>query len=570
MSDLRTPKRCSELPQWLALQQHHDHIRKQRIADLFVEDQERFENFSLRFEGILLDYSKNLLSSETRRLLLELVRTSEVESWRSRMFSGEKINHTEERAVLHTALRAPADKRVEVDGENVIPEVHRVLQQMESFVERIHCGRWRGYSGFPITDIVNIGIGGSDLGPRMVVHALAPWQHPRIRSHFVSNLDGRELESTLQKLNPETTLFLVASKTFTTLETMTNANSARNWFLQSSSGNGGGTEAIRLHFVAISTNLQATRAFGIADENVFSFWDWVGGRYSLWSAIGLSIALAIGMKQFRALLAGAEAMDQHFQQAPLEQNMPVLLAMIGIWNLNFLCSESHAIIPYDTSLELFPPFLQQLDMESNGKQIDRDGRSVDYQTSPLLWGEPGSNGQHSFFQFLHQSPVTVPIDFIGTIHPEYELDGHHDRLTANMFAQAESLMNGKQRESVLDELDSLPLQQRELLAPYKTFPGNIPSNLILLDRLDPRTLGSLIALYEHKIFVQGVVWNLNSFDQMGVELGKALAKRVQQELQSAELDRAMQPHDNSTAHLINTYLLRKQALKNRLDGEDHE
>jgi glucose-6-phosphate isomerase len=351
---------------------------------------------------------------------------------------------------------------------------------------------------------------------------------------------------------------------------MTNASSARNWVLRRSSDNGGGEAAIRQHFVAISTNLEATRAFGISDDNVFAFWDWVGGRYSLWSAIGLSIALAIGMEQFRALLAGAHAMDRHFLQAPLEQNMPVLLAMIGIWNLNFLSSESHAIIPYDTSLELFPPFLQQLDMESNGKQIDRDGRKVDYQTSPLLWGEPGSNGQHSFFQFLHQSPVTVPIDFIGTIHPEYELDGHHDRLTANMFAQAESLMNGKGREAVLEELGDLSPAQREQLAPYKTFPGNIPSNLILLDRLDPHTLGSLIALYEHKIFVQGVVWNLNSFDQMGVELGKALAKRVQQELQQGHLDSLHNPHDNSTAHLITTYLQRKQRLSDSLNGEDGE
>ncbi len=549
---------CSEQPAWQALKQHQEKIREYRIPHLFAKDEQRFKRFSLRFEGILLDYSKNQITQETLKLLIQLAEEQQLPQWRDWMFSGKAINHTEQRAALHTALRAPADQAIEVDGRNIIPEVHQVLNQIGDFVERVHSGRWRGYNGEVITDIVNIGIGGSDLGPRMVVHALEPWHHPSIRTHFVSNLDGRELESTLRRLNPSTTLFLIASKTFTTLETMTNAESARNWFLQQTQHRGGGEHAIRQHFVAISTNLEATSQFGIAPENVFQFWDWVGGRYSLWSAIGLSIALAIGMKSFRTLLAGAHAMDEHFREAPADQNLPIMLAMIGIWNLNFLGSESQAIIPYDTALELFPTYLQQLDMESNGKQVDRQGHIVDYQTSPLLWGEPGSNGQHSFFQFLHQSPVTVPIDFIGTINPEHDLDGHHDRLTANMFAQAESLMHGKSRVEVLEELAQLPPKEREQLAPYKIFPGNIPSNLLLLDRLDPHTLGSLIALYEHKVFVQGVIWNLNSFDQMGVELGKALAKQVQQELLQGILDPNNNQHDDSTAQLINTYLERKQ------------
>ncbi len=538
---------------WHALRQHQQDIAQQDIVQLFQQDQNRFEQFSLRFEGILLDYSKNRVTRETRRLLLELAESSDLPQWRQRMFHGEKINHTEQRAVLHSALRAPANAEITVDGRNVVPDVHEVLSRIEQFVGRIHSGEWTGYNGCRITDIVNIGIGGSDLGPKLVVDALDTWHQPNLRSHFVSNLDGRELESVLKQVNAETTLFLIASKTFTTLETMTNANSARRWFLQQ----GGEDSQVRHHFVAISTNLEATSQFGIAPENVFAFWDWVGGRYSLWSAIGLSIALAIGMDHFRALLAGAHAMDQHFLEAPLAENMPVLMALIGVWNINFQHYQSHAVIPYDSSLELFPAYLQQLDMESNGKQVDREGKTVEHQTAPLLWGEAGSNGQHSFFQFLHQSPVTVPIDFIGTIQPQHGLKRHHDRLMANLFAQAEALMAGKSRETALAELRDLPPQQQAQLAPYKTFPGNTPSNMILLDCLDPRTLGALIALYEHKVFVQGVIWNLNPFDQMGVELGKALASRIQQELEQKMLDEAEPCHDSSTENLIKIYLDRR-------------
>jgi glucose-6-phosphate isomerase len=470
------------------------------------------------------------------------------------MFSGEKINHTEERAVLHTALRSPASETLQIDDLDAIPMVHQVLEQMGHFIEKVHQGKWLGFSGKPITDIINIGIGGSDLGPRMVVDALHPWQHPGIRSHFVSNLDGRELDTVLRSVAADTTLFVIASKTFTTLETITNANSARKWFLQACHESGKGEESIQQHFIAISTALDKTAAFGIAPENVFAFWDWVGGRLSLWSAIGLSIALAIGMERFRELLAGAHAMDTHFRTAPMEQNLPVLLAMIGVWNRNFLKAESHAVLPYEAALELFPAYLQQLDMESNGKSIDRDGCHVDYLTSPLLWGELGSNGQHSFFQFLHQSPTVVPVDFIGSIKPQHSLDFHHDGLTANMLAQAEALMNGKS----LDEATAdLPADADAQLASYKTFPGNTPSNLLLLDHLNPRTLGSLIALYEHKIFTQGIIWNLNSFDQMGVELGKALAKRIQHELERGELDQSTPLHDSSTRNLINLYLQKR-------------
>ncbi len=541
----------SHSPQWQALANHYQQLSSQQIATLMAVDPDRFSHFSLRFEGILLDYSKNLITTETIPLLQALAESADLVGWRNRLLSGERINHTEGRAVLHTALRSSAEEKIEVDGESVVPAVHRVLQQMERFVDQIHTQEWRGHTDQAITDIVNIGIGGSDLGPRMVVHALQHWHHPALRSHFVSNLDGRELQSVLQQVTPETTLFIIASKTFTTLETMTNANSARSWFLQ----NGGSEPAIARHFVALSTDIEATTAFGIAPDNVFPFWDWVGGRYSLWSAIGLSIALALGMETFRALQGGARAMDQHFATAPLPQNMPVILALIGIWNINFLGHQSQAVIPYDSALALFPAYLQQLDMESNGKQVDRSGNEIDHQTSPLLWGEPGSNGQHSFFQFLHQSRVTVPLDFIGTIRPGHTLPHHHDRLTANMLAQAEALMRGRTTAEAREELlATRSPEEAERLAPYKHFPGNTPSNLLLLDQLDPHTLGSLLALYEHKVFVQGVIWDLNSFDQMGVELGKALAKKIQHELEQETVDHTT--HDPSTSGLLSTYLQR--------------
>ncbi|MBT7308296.1 MAG: glucose-6-phosphate isomerase [Gammaproteobacteria bacterium] len=561
-----TPSRHStELPSWQRLETHAEQLQGQPISSLFKEDPDRFDHFSARFEGILLDYSKNRLTKETRTLLVQLAEEAQLPAWRERMFRGEKINHTEERAVLHTALRAPETPALMVEQEDVMPAIHQVLEQMARFVDSVHQEEWLGCTGVPITDIVNIGIGGSDLGPRMVVDALRPWQKRGIRSHFVSNLDGRALETTLESLDATRTLFIVASKTFTTLETMTNAHSARNWFLQAIKKQGKGESSIRNHFVAVSSNPEACQSFGIAVENVFTFWDWVGGRLSLWSAIGLSIALAIGMDRFRELMAGAHAMDNHFRSAPLEENLPVLLALIGVWNHNFQGAESHAVIPYDASLELFPAYLQQLDMESNGKQVDREGEPIEYLTSPLLWGESGSNGQHSFFQFLHQSSIRVPIDFIGTLEPGHQLPDHHERLTANMLAQAEALMKGKSFQEALAEISAQPDETQTRLARYKTFPGNLPSNMLLLERLDPHTLGSLIALYEHKIFIQGVIWNLNSFDQMGVELGKALAKRIQQELEQGALDKQSPAHDSSTQSLINYFLQHKnrsQSQKN--------
>jgi len=546
---------------------HRNDLQNTTISQLFAEcprskHLNRFEQFSQEFvakdTGILFDYSKNLITSTTKKLLLELAKEANVEQWRDKMFSGDKINHTENRAVLHTALRAPITDAILADGVNVVPKVHQILAKMEQLVNKVHSQQWFGYSGKAITDIVNIGIGGSDLGPQMVVKALHQFHCSQLRTHFISNLDGQELESKLALLNPETTLFLVASKTFTTLETIANAKSAKQWLLSKFP-----EQAVTNHFIAISTNLEETSKFGITPENVFEFWDWVGGRYSLWSAIGLSIALAIGMDKFRELLAGAYAMDQHFQQAPLAGNLPVLMALIGVWNHNYLvvdaCSsksnrnavESHAVLTYASALDLFPVYLQQLDMESNGKHVNRSGESISYPTSPIVWGGSGSNGQHSFFQFLHQSPIMVSIDFIGTIKPTHNLSEHHDLLTANMFAQAELLMQGRNLTATLESLSNLPSAEAAKIAPYKTFAGNRASNTILLDELTPHTLGSLIALYEHKMFVQGVIWDLNSFDQMGVELGKTGAKQIYTEFAQGKID---VKHDISTQHLMEIYL----------------
>ncbi len=544
------------LPAWQALQAHHEQNKETRTADLFAANPQRFTEFSERFEGLLLDYSKNRLTDETRKLLVQLANETNLSEWIGKMFSGEKINHTEKRAVLHTALRTPKNATaVEVDGKNVLPDVHTVLDQIETFCNKLHSGEWKGFTGKTITDVVNIGIGGSDLGPHMVVHALSAYQKEGIRAHFDSNLDGRQINDILNAVDPETTLFIIASKTFTTLETMTNANSARNWFLEQIKSRGGDESTIAKHFVAASTNLEATGKFGIDSNNVFAFWDWVGGRYSLWSAVGLSIAAAIGMDNFRDLLAGAHAMDEHFRTADFDKNLPVLMALIGVWNRNFLNAESSAVLPYDVALELFPSFLQQMDMESNGKFVDRDGKTVNYDTSPLIWGEPGSNGQHSFFQFLHQSPTLVAIDFIGTLEPAHNLPAHHDRLMANMLAQAEALMNGKDEATARAGLSNLSKEDQDLLTPYKIFPGNTPSSILMLDRLDPRTLGALVALYEHKVFTQGVIWNMNSFDQMGVELGKELAKSIQDDLEAGKVT---QPHDASTTGLMELYLQHRQ------------
>lgn len=533
---------------WQKLSKHQQEIAPLHMRDLFREDPQRFEKFSLRFNDILLDFSKNRITEETLALLLQLAREREVEKWRDRMFSGEKINFTEKRAVLHTALRNRSNQPVLVDGKDVMPEVNRVLSQMRDFSERVRNGTWRGYTGKPITDIVNIGIGGSDLGPFMACTALRPFAKPDLNAHFVSNVDGAHLSLTLEKCNPETTLFIVASKTFTTQETLTNARSARHWFLSAARD-----EAhVAKHFVAISTNAAEVAKFGIDTANMFEFWDWVGGRYSLWSAIGLSIALYIGMDNFEAMLQGGHEMDIHFRTAPLEKNMPVIMALIGIWYNNFFGAQTHAILPYDQTMSRFSAYFQQGDMESNGKFVDRDGNRTDYSTGPIIWGEPGTNGQHAFYQLLHQGTKMVPCDFLMPIRTHYPLGDHHKILFANFLAQTQALMQGKTEAEARAELEAAGLQGEELesLLPHKIFRGNRPTNSILFDVLDPKTLGSLIALYEHKIFVQGIIWGINSFDQWGVELGKQLAASILPQLSDRN---PVSVHDSSTNGLINHY-----------------
>jgi len=538
-------------PAFQALLTHHAEVQHRHMRDLFAADAERFEHMTVKAAGILLDYSKNRVDHTTLKLLFELARARHVESQRDAMFSGEKVNFTEHRAVLHTALRAPRGSTLAVDGQNIDGDVHAVLDRMHSFVERVRDGRWLGHGGKPITDIVNIGIGGSHLGPQMACTALSHFAHARLNMHFVSNVDGHDLYEVLQKVDAATTLFIVASKTFTTQETMMNAQSARNWFLQRA-----GAADLARHFVAVSTNTEAVRAFGIDPDNMFPFWDWVGGRYSMWSAIGLSIALAIGFTHFSQLLAGAHAMDEHFRTAPLERNMPVIQALIGIWNRNCFNSESLSIAPYHHGLRHFPAYLQQLEMESNGKRITQDGSAVDVATCPFIWGDVGTNGQHAFFQLLHQGTDITPIDFIAVLKPSHDLSGHHTVLLANCFAQSEAFMRGKQAEEVREDLLSQGVSEDEInfLLPHKTFNGNRPSNTLLLDALTPASLGALIALYEHKTFVQGTIWGINSFDQWGVELGKVLAKTIQSELSGNAVP---ERHDNSTNALI---ALAKQAL----------
>jgi glucose-6-phosphate isomerase len=495
----------------------------------------------------LLDYSKNRINDETLRLLFTLARDSDLPAWIERMFNGEAINFTEHRAVLHTALRNRSNKPVYVDGENVMPEVNRVLEQMRAFTQRVREGAWKGYTGQAITDVVNIGIGGSDLGPVMVTEALIPYGD-RLAVHFVSNVDGSQITDTLARLNPESTLFLVASKTFTTQETITNAMQARSWLLASAPDD----SAVARHFVALSTNREAVQAFGIDPVNMFEFWDWVGGRYSLWSAIGLSIALYVGMDRFEELLAGAHEMDLHFRSAPLEKNMPVVLAMLGIWYHNFFDADSHAILPYDEHLHRLPAYLQQADMESNGKRITRNGEVTDYATGPIIWGEPGTNGQHAFFQLVHQGTLLIPTDFLTAVNPHHSLAEQHKILFSNYIAQTEALMRGKNEAEARADMvaEGLSGAEIEQLLPHKIFPGNKPSNSLLYPRLTPRLLGMLIALYEHKIFVQGIVWQINSFDQWGVELGKQLAKVIQQELDQPQ---AHGEHDASTLGLLAFY-----------------
>lgn len=536
------------------LTQHFDSLsglssnsEKKDLRALFAADPARFEKFSIAFEDILLDYSKNRITEETKALLVQLAKECGLAEAIEAMFAGERINVTENRPVLHTALRNQSDQPVYVDGKDVMPDVKRVLAQMRTFTEKIISGQWKGYTGKEITDVVNIGIGGSDLGPVMVTEALKAYK-TRLNVHFVSNVDGTHIAETLKAVNPETTLFLIASKTFTTQETMANAHTAKDWFLAS----GALQTDVAKHFAALSTNTEAVRAFGIDTQNMFEFWDWVGGRYSLWSAIGLSISLAIGFDNFEELLKGAYDADVHFKETSFESNIPVILALLGVWYNNFFQAESHAILPYDQYLHRFAAYFQQGDMESNGKYVDRNGEQVDYQTGPIIWGEPGTNGQHAFYQLIHQGTKLIPCDFIAPANSLNPIGNHHQLLLSNFFAQTEALMNGKTEAEVVAEFKKAGKSDQEIeaLKAYKVFEGNRPTNSILLKKMTPRTLGRLIACYEHKIFVQGVIWNIYSFDQWGVELGKQLANQILPELSNADV---VTSHDSSTNGLINTY-----------------
>ena len=533
------------------LTKHREEIAETTIKDLFKNDSERFDKFSIRFEDILLDYSKNIINEKTRATLVALANECELDDAIERMFTGDIINKTENRAVLHVALRNRSNSPIAVDGHEIMPDINAVLEKMKGFSEKVISGNWKGYSGKAITDVVNIGIGGSDLGPVMVTEALKPYKN-HLNLHFVSNVDGTHISEVLKKINPETTLFLIASKTFTTQETMSNANSARDWFL----ANGGSSENVAKHFVAVSTNEKLVTAFGIDPANMFGFWDWVGGRYSLWSAIGLSIVLSVGYENFIELLEGAHAMDKHFRTADFNENMPVILALLGIWYNNFFGADTQAILPYDQYMHRFAAYFQQGDMESNGKQVGRDGNQVSYQTGPIIWGEPGTNGQHAFYQLIHQGTKMIPADFLAPAISHNPIGQHHQMLLSNFFAQTEALMNGKTREVVEEELIKAGKTQAEAerpieeLVPFKVFTGNRPTNSIMFKLLTPRTLGSLIAMYEHKIFVQGIIWNIFSFDQWGVELGKQLANQILPELSGNE---EVTSHDSSTNGLINAY-----------------
>ncbi|GDR58496.1 glucosephosphate isomerase [Escherichia coli] len=533
---------------WQALQKHFDEMKDVTIADLFAKDGDRFSKFSATFgDQMLVDYSKNRITEETLAKLQDLAKECDLAGAIKSMFSGEKINRTENRAVLHVALRNRSNTPILVDGKDVMPEVNAVLEKMKTFSEAIISGEWKGYTGKAITDVVNIGIGGSDLGPYMVTEALRPYKN-HLNMHFVSNVDGTHIAEVLKKVNPETTLFLVASKTFTTQETMTNAHSARDWFLKAA----GDEKHVAKHFAALSTNAKAVGEFGIDTANMFEFWDWVGGRYSLWSAIGLSIVLSIGFDNFVELLSGAHAMDKHFSTTPAEKNLPVLLALIGIWYNNFFGAETEAILPYDQYMHRFAAYFQQGNMESNGKYVDRNGNVVDYQTGPIIWGEPGTNGQHAFYQLIHQGTKMVPCDFIAPAITHNPLSDHHQKLLSNFFAQTEALAFGKSREVVEQEYRDQGKDPATLdyVVPFKVFEGNRPTNSILLREITPFSLGALIALYEHKIFTQGVILNIFTFDQWGVELGKQLANRILPELKDGK---EISSHDNSTNGLINRY-----------------
>ncbi|NCA69834.1 MAG: glucose-6-phosphate isomerase [Sphingobacteriia bacterium] len=539
----------NQTPAWQALEQHRKEWQGVAMRDLFAADPQRAAAMRLAVAGLDLDYSKNLVDRRTLALLLDLAETADLSGWIARLFAGEPINNTERRPVLHVALRNRSNRPILVDGRDVMPGVTQVLARIEAFVAMVRSGEWRGFQGETIRDVVNIGIGGSNLGPKMVCTALGAYMGNDLRVHFVSNVDGTHLVETLRDLNPARTLFIVASKTFTTQETMTNANSARDWLLAAAPD----ASAVAKHFVAVSTNAEQVAAFGIDTQNMFGFWDWVGGRYSLWSAIGLPIALAVGYERFAELLDGAYAMDEHFRTAPLERNMPVILGLIGLWYANFWDARTHAILPYDQYLRLFPAYLQQGDMESNGKSVTRTGVPVDYTTGPVVWGEPGTDGQHAFFQLIHQGTQLIPADFIGAIKSHNEIGDHHLMLMANFFAQTEALMRGRTGAEALADMRAGGMREDEAqrLVPHRVFPGSRPTNSILMDRLTPRTLGALIALYEHRIFVQGTLWGINSFDQWGVELGKQLASVILDELR---LGRVSAEHDASTRTLLATFI----------------
>ncbi|HSQ43351.1 MAG TPA: glucose-6-phosphate isomerase [Ginsengibacter sp.] len=525
---------------WKLLLQHFEEMKNVPVKDLFMEDPQRFEKYSFAVPELVCDFSKNMINDTTVRLLLQLADECGLRQAIDAMFLGEKINETEDRSVLHTALRNFSGEPVLSDGKDVMPEVKKVLEQMKNFCSRVHSGEWKGYSGKKIKYFVNIGIGGSDLGPVMVTEALKPYWVEDIQTYFVSNIDGTDLAEVLKKITPDETIFLIASKTFTTQETMTNAHSAREWFMKAAPDEG----AVAKHFVALSTNEKDVREFGIDTANMFVFWDWVGGRYSLWSAIGLSIALTIGYDNFENLLKGAYTVDQHFRETAFEKNVPVLMALISLWYINFFGAQSEAILPYDQYMHRFPAYFQQGNMESNGKHVDRNGNKVSYATGPVIWGEPGTNGQHAFYQLIHQGTLLIPCDFIAPVLTHNPLGDHHRILLSNFFAQTEALMNGKTREEL--EAENVP----EAIIPFRVFEGNKPTNSFLVTEITPTTLGELIALYEHKIFVQGIIWNIYSFDQWGVELGKQLAKQILPELQDNSV---VTSHDASTNGLINTY-----------------
>ncbi|CAA6827638.1 MAG: Glucose-6-phosphate isomerase (EC [uncultured Thiotrichaceae bacterium] len=538
----------TEFPSYRPLLEHYERVKNLHMRRLFSVDSKRVDKFSIEHQDLLLDYSKNRITKETVALLCQLAKEAKLEEWRERMFNGEAINNTEGRSVLHTALRNRSNTPVMVNGKDVMPQINTTIDKVESFSDKVRSGEWKGYTGKVITDIVNIGIGGSDLGPKMVYQALEPFRHERLKVHFVSNVDGAHIDATLKQLDPETSLFIVSSKTFTTQETLTNAHNARKWFLKTALDE----MHISKHFVAVSTNSEAVANFGIDTRNMFEFWNWVGGRYSLWSAIGLSVVLAIGMDHFKSMLEGAHSMDEHFRETPLEENMPVIMGMLGIWYNNFFDAESHGILPYDDYLRSLPLYLEQADMESNGKSVDRDGRKVDYATGPIIWGTSGINGQHAFYQALHQGTKLIPADFIISMLTHSEHQEQHNIMFSNALAQTEALMRGRNLDETYADImasEKVPRDVEQRIH-HMVFDGNHPTNTLLIRKLTPHSLGMLIALYEHKIFVQGIVWNLNSFDQWGVELGKQLAKKILEDINAPQ---ATNSHDSSTNTLINYY-----------------